>query len=369
MRSYRFYIAFCVLIYAISCDYDPAEPADTGNLLQIAYSPEPIHLVVPSSYPSLEVPADNPLTREGILLGRKLFYDPILSRDSTQACASCHHPELNFTDTLPVSKGVDGLPGRRSAMSLLDNAFQHVGLFWDGRVSTLEEQALKPVEDVKEMHALWPDVINKLKRSAHYPAEFRRAFGIPHRDSITKGLAVKAIAQFERTIISSGKSKYDLALTPGSGVFFSESELRGYEMFFDQSGRRLPDAECFHCHNAPLMASSDYFNNGIQPVNTLQDFTDKGRGEVTGKLLDNGMFRAPSLRNIDLTPPYMHDGRFKTLSEVIDHYNAGGFPADNKNPFIRKLGLTPSQKADLLAFLHTLTDSTIIIRQDFRSPF
>lgn len=369
MRSYRMSLAVCLLIYTISCDYDPTDPTDTGSLLNIAYAPEAVTIAIPSSYPSLEVPKDNPLTKEGILLGRKLFYDPILSRDSTQACASCHHAELNFTDTLAVSKGVDGLTGRRSAMSLLDGAFQHVGLFWDGRAPTLEEQALKPVEDVKEMHALWPDVVLKLRHSFHYPEEFRTAFGIPHRDSITKGLVVKAIAQFERTLVSSGKSKYDLALTPGSGVFFSESELRGYQMFFDQSGRRLPDAECFHCHNAPLMASSDYFNNGIQQVNTLQDFTDKGRGEVTGKLLDNGMFRAPSLRNIELTPPYMHDGRFKTLSEVIDHYNSGGFPADNKNPFIRKLGLTPSQKADLLAFLHTLTDSSIISRPDFRSPF
>ena len=369
MRPLTFSTMICLLIYVISCNYDPSEYLDSGSLLILPYSPEPISITTPSTYPIVEIPADNPMTKDGVQLGRQLFYDPILSRDSTQACASCHHAELSFTDTLPVSKGVDKLNGRRSAMSLVDVGFQHVGLFWDGRVSTLEKQALLPVEDPIEMHAFWPEVINKIKRNSHYPNAFRKAFGIIHKDSITKELAVKAIAQFERTIVSNGQSKYDLALTAGSGVFFTESELRGFQMYFDQSGRRLPDAECFHCHNAPLMASADFFNNGIQKVNTLDDFADKGKGEVTGKLLDNGMFRAPTLRNIALTAPYMHDGRFKTLDEVLNHYNSGGFPADNKNPFIRKLDLTPGQKLDLIAFLHTLTDSSIIKRPDFKSPF
>jgi cytochrome c peroxidase len=356
------------LIYAISCDYDPDDP-DPGNLLGIPYSPELVSISVPGTFPTLDIPVLNPTTKEGVQLGRKLFYDPILSRDSTLSCASCHHLNLSFTDSLSVSKGVDKVNGRRSAMSLLDVGFNHIGLFWDGRAESLEKQALKPVEDPLEMHAMWPDIINKLKRSSHYPAEFRKAFGILHRDSINRELTVKAIAQFERTFVSSGKSKYDLAITPGSGVFFTESEERGFTMFFDKSGGRMPDAECFHCHNSPLLASSDFFNNGIQKVNSLEDFTDKGRGEVTGRLLDNGMFKAPTLRNITLTAPYMHDGRFKTLEEVLDHYNSGGFAADNKNPFIRKLNLTEGQKKDIIAFLHTLTDSIFISRPDLRSPF
>ena len=168
-------------------------------------------------------------------------------------------------------------------------------------------------------------------------------------------------------IVSSGKSKYDLSITPGSGVF-RWKRVSWFLMYFDKSGGRMPDAECFHCHNLPLLASTDYFNNGIQKVNSLNDFPDKGRGGVTGNLVENGQFRAPTLRNITYTAPYMHDGRFKTLEEVIDHYNSGGNPADNKNPFIRKLKHRPA-KLDLIAFLKTLADSSLIKNPELRSPF
>ena len=351
-----------------ACDFDPSEPVE-GDLQHIPYQPESVTLTVPESYPELEIPDDNPFTQEGIKLGRKLFFDPILSRDSSMSCSSCHQPEKSFTDGLATSPGVDKVNGRRSAMSLLDIGFQNRGLFWDGRSSTLEIQALLPIEDPVEMHFNWPGVVERLKRHPDYPMQFRKAFGIPAVDSITKFLAVKAIAQFQRTLISSGKSKFDLAITPGSGVFFSESELRGFDMYFDRSGGRLPDAECFHCHNAPLMSSLDFFNNGIQPVRTGQVFDDNGLGAVTGSPAQNGMFKAPSLRNIALTAPYMHDGRFSSLEEVIGHYDSGGFPSDNKNPFIRKLSLTSQQKSDILAFLHTLTDTTFTKNASFRSPF
>ncbi len=356
------------LLSILSCDYDPTDEG-LGSLIHIPYTPEAITIPRLSTYPEMDIPIDNPLTKEGVQLGRRLFFDPILSRDSSQSCASCHQPDKSFTDGLQVSIGIDGAPGRRSAMSLLDAGFQQRGLFWDGRVNNLEEQALIPVEDPLEMHHTWPEVILGLKRHPTYPIGFRKAFGITHIDSLTKFLVVKAIAQFERTLVSSGQSKYDLAITPGSGVFFTESELRGFDMYFDRSGGRLPDAECFHCHNAPLMASVDFFNNGIQKVNSLLDFPDKGRGVVTGALVDHGRFRAPTLRNIALTAPYMHDGRFSTLEQVIEHYDSGGFPAENKNPFIRNLKLTPGQKSDLLAFLHTLTDSSFIQDKAFKSPF
>jgi len=357
-----------LILFIAGCDFDPSEPIE-GDLLHIPYQPESVTLTAPETYPELEIPGDNPLTQEGIKLGRKLFFDPIVSRDSSLSCSSCHQPDKSFTDGLATSPGVDKINGRRSAMSLLDIGFQNRGLFWDGRSPSLEIQAFLPVEDPVEMHFQWPGVVERLKRHRDYPMEFRKAFGIPDVDSITKFLAVKAIAQFERTLISSGKSKYDLAITPGSGVFFSESELRGFEMFFDRSGGRLPDAECFHCHNAPLMSSLDFFNNGIQSVRAGQVFDDNGLGDVTGNQAQNGMFKAPSLRNIVMTAPYMHDGRFSSLEQVIDHYDSGGFPSDNKNPFIRKLGLTPQQKSDLLAFLHTLTDSSFTNNASFRSPF
>lgn len=355
-----------LIIYA--CDYDPSE-TDPGRLDQITYSPISVATPTVPAYPAMDIPEDNPLTEAGVQLGRKLFFDPILSKDSTQACASCHLPDKSFTDGLATSKGIDGLNGRRSAMNLLDAGFQSHGLFWDGRVHTLEEQALLPPEDPLEMHFNWPGIVERLKQHRDYPTEFRKAFGIHHRDSITKYLTVKAIAQFERMLVSSGKAKYDLALTSGSGVFFTDSELRGFTMYFDKSGGRMPDAECFHCHNAPLMASNDFFNNGIQQVSGLNDFPDPGRGGVTGSLLENGQFRAPTLRNIVLTAPYMHDGRFETLEDVLDHYNSGGHPADNKNPFIRQLKLSPGQKEDIIAFLYTLTDSSFIQNPALKSPF
>ncbi len=370
LRRKRLLTGFSILlmVFGLGCDFDPSE-VDEGDLKRIPYSPERYRVNVPSSFPELEVPGDNPLTKAGVALGRKLFFDPILSRDSTQSCSSCHHPDKNFTDGLATSKGVDLINGRRSAMALIDIGFQTRGLFWDGRSQTLEGQALLPVEDPVEMHFTWPGVIERLKRHPEYPTDFRRAFGIDSRDSITKFLAAKAIAQFERTLISSGTTRYDQALTPGSGIFFSESELRGFEMYFDKSGGRLPDAECFHCHNAPLFSSLDYFNNGIQQVKNGNQFDDNGLGAITGNVAQNGMFKAPSLRNIAQSAPYMHDGRFKTLEEVIEHYNSGGHPADNKNPFIRKLGLTAQQKADLLAFLHTLTDTSFAQKPDYKSPF
>jgi len=343
----RFSIFFIICIFG--CDFDPSELPE-GDLLYIPYQPESVTPVPPGSFPGLEIPNDNPITKAGLILGRKLFFDPILSRDSSQSCSSCHQQDKSFTDGLARSLGVDRISGRRSAMNLLDVGFHTHGLFWDGRAGSLEIQALSPVEDPIEMHFHWPGVMERIKRHPTYPIEFRKAFGIAQVDSITKYLAVKAIAQFERTLISTGTSKYDLAITPGSGVFFSESELRGFEMYFDKSGGRLPDAECFHCHNAPLMTSLDFFNNGIQQVRVGQQFDDNGLGAVTGNIAQNGMFKVPTLRNITLTGPYMHDGRFTSLEQVIDHYNSGGFPADNKNPFIRKLGLTNQQKADLLAF-------------------
>jgi cytochrome c peroxidase len=362
------YTAILLLAFLFSCDYDPNEP-DLGRLDHIEYEPKPVSAPVVTGYPLMEIPADNPLTEQGILLGKRLFFDPILSRDSSLACAGCHKPELSFTDGLATSKGIDGLNGKRSAMSLIDIGFQKNGLFWDGRSHTLEQQALLPVEDVLEMHFTWPEVIDRIKKHKTYPGEIRKAFGIVHIDSISKYLITKAIAQFERTLVSSGRTKYDLALTPGSGVFFTEGELRGFDMYFDRSGGRLPDAECFHCHNSPLMASNDYFNNGIQKVTSLNDFEDLGRGKITGAVVENGQFRAPTLRNIALTAPYMHDGRFKSLTEVIEHYNSGGHPADNKNPFIRNLKLTETQKMDLIAFLHTLTDSSFVKNPAFRNPF
>lgn len=346
---------------------DPTTPS-VKDLSDILYQPTFAETPRPANFPIMEIPADNPLTKEGIALGRRLFFDPILSSNKEMACASCHFPTSGFTDDLAVSQGVDGIAGTRSAMALFNTGYYTKGLFWDGSVVTLEEQALLPVEDPIELHHDWETVTAELSQHDLYPSLFRQAFGIEKSNEITKELAVKAIAQFERTIIS-GNSKYDKVINGED--FFEDDELNGWTMFFDV-GSGLPDAECGHCHNAPLFTVNDYFNNGLDSVADLSDFRDLGLGAVTGKIFDNGKFRAPTLRNITLTAPYMHDGRFQTLEAVIDHYNEGVHYIDNVDPLLLKpggLGLSEQNKKDLLAFLHTLTDTSFVNDPAFQSPF
>jgi len=347
-------------------EIDPPIP-EFPDLNNIAYNPVPVDLTIPEPLPPMDIPVDNPLTKDGIELGRFLFYDPILSGNETMACANCHLPKGGFTDNLAVSKGVDGTPGLRSSMSLINSGYVTQGLFWDGRIQTLEEQALLPVEDPIELHNNWEDVEEKLRKHNDYPTRFRKAFGINNAGEITKELAVKAIAQFERNLVSAN-SKYDRVVRKEE--FFEEEELNGFELFFDVPNN-LPDAECGHCHNAPLFTVNQYFNNGLDSVGSVEDFVDKGLGAVTNIPFDNGKFRAPSLRNIALTAPYMHDGRFQTLEEVIDHYNEGAHFSDNVDPLIatKGLGLSVQQKKDLIAFLHALTDTSFVNNPDFQNPF
>ena len=253
-------------------------------------------------------------------------------------------------------------------MPLLNLAFNNRGFFWDGRVNTLEEQALLPVEDEIELHDTWENVICKLTNHPDYPSFFRQAFGIQDKSEITKELAAKALAQFQRSIIS-GNSRYDRFMR--GEIIFSDAELNGHDMYFDIAFDkvRFPDAECAHCHGNVLLTFNEFRNNGIDQAATLADFPDNGLGDITGIPADNGRFRVPTLRNIELTAPYMHDGRFETLEEVIDHYNSGGLSSPNKDPLIYPLGLDSIQKAELLAFLKTLTDNSVANNPDYQSPF
>ncbi|MBK7408425.1 MAG: cytochrome C peroxidase [Saprospirales bacterium] len=371
MTQFRILIFFLAgSLWLVAC-VDDEMPVLKGDLEYIAYSPQSYDLVIPEGFPPMTVPADNPLTVDGVQLGRFLFYDPILSKDSSMSCFSCHLPQGGFTDNLPVSPGVEGLLGKRSAMSLENVAFYNNGLFWDGRSATLEAQALLPVEDHLELNIPWETVEARLRRHPDYPAMFRKAFGINDSQEITRDLAAKAIAQFERILISSGNSKFDRKfLKKEIGVDFSEAEYNGFDMFFDIEGSPMPDAQCFHCHNMPLFTTNEYFNNGLQEAATLNDFPDPGRGGITGKLIDNGKMRTPSLRNVMRTAPYMHDGRFATIEEVVDFYNEGIHFANNLDEnLLPPMGLTPQMKADLIAFLHTLTDTTFINNPAFSNPF
>lgn len=291
-------------------------------------------------------------------LGRALFYDPILSKDSTVACATCHQSELAFTDGLARSVGVNGLRGKRSAPSLANVGFHYHGFFWDGRVATLEEQSLHPLRDSLEMDLPVAVAVERLERHAGYSGQFARSFGTEGVDSIR---LQKVLAHFEREMVSTN-SRYDHMVA--GKINFSVSELRGWAMFFDAS-MDVPHAECNHCHVDPLFANPQFQNNGL--AGTV--FNDAGRSDVTGNPYDKGKFKVPTLRNVALTAPYMHDGRFGTLEEVLDHYISGGHPGLTVSPNVRPLRLDEQDKADLLAFLQTLTDSTFIRRSDLQNPF
>jgi cytochrome c peroxidase len=330
---------------------------DENDLSQIEYKPTEYKPKYPDYFPQLVSPNDNVLTEEGIALGRSLFFDKRLSKNNSMSCASCHEPKKGFTDGRASSPGVDGILGKRSSMSLLNIGFMKNGMFWDGRVSSLEDQALLPVEDPIELHTTWPEVIEKLKKDNDYPILFREAFGIKSKKEISKELAVKALAQYQRILISSN-SKFD-RIKRGED-FFTDLELMGFSLYTDVPGDDLADAECHHCHQLDLATSDAFFNNGLQDAPTINDFIDKGKGGATNQILENGKMKAATLRNIALTAPYMHDGRFKTLEEVIDHYNSGGKYSPNKDALIRNLGLKPIEKRALIAFLNTLTDTSYL---------
>jgi cytochrome c peroxidase len=254
-------------------------------------------------------------------------------------------------------------------MSLMNIGFINAGLFWDGRSPNLEDQALHPVENPVEMAEIWDHVEMKIQRHTTYPELFRKAFGISKKSEITKVHVSKALAQFERTLISA-KSKFD-QYKAGNFDVLNDKELYGSLIYYDDQFSSTVRGHCAHCHDGNHLLTSEVFrNNAITQVSSLHDFPDKGLGAITGKLTDNGVFKAPSLRNIALTAPYMHDGRFQTLEEVIDHYNSGGHYADNVvTGSIQPLGLNQYDKEALKAFLLTMTDTVSLKNPAFLNPF
>lgn len=349
-------------LFIVSCD----KTIDSDNdLASIDYFPIPYDLELPSNFPQLEVPDDNPLTKGGVKLGQHLFYDPILSADSTMSCSSCHLPEKAFTDGMATSVGIDGIAGTKSSMSLINLAFTNSGFFWDGRDTTLEQQAVRPVEDPIELHNDWGDLLDKLRKHPTYPSMFRKAFGVDSRSKISKSLVAKSLAQFQRILVSYN-AKYD-KVKAGLDKF-DDFEFIGDAIYFDDNPDQ-PDGECSHCHNDPMMTSDDFFNNGLQMGDGNLQFPNNGRGLITGNKADNGKFKAPTLRNIMLTAPYMHDGRLKTIDDVLEHYNEGGHPSLNKDPLIKELNLSSIQLRGLKAFLLTLTDTSYLSNPDIINPF
>ncbi|OSY88684.1 cytochrome C peroxidase [Tenacibaculum holothuriorum] len=329
------------------------------------YTPVPAKLKIPKLFEDKlikpVIPSNNPLTEEGIALGKKLFFDTILSKDNSQSCASCHNPKKAFSDETPFSKGVNGKFGSRNAMPLFNLAWNFDERFaWDGKEFGLEKQAIEPVQNPIEMHSNWNTVIEKLQQDNTYLDLFQKAF---NTNKISQDLVTKALAQFERTLIS-GNSKFDKFLR--NEVQLTPEEQNGFNVFMDEAR-----GDCFHCHgsnNNPLWTDNKFHNNGLDAT-----FSDLGLGKITGDPADNGKFKTPPIRNLSFTTPYMHDGRFATLEEVINHYSEGIRVSSTIDPLIKKANqggvkLTAKDKADLKAFLLTLNDYDFINNSDFQQP-
>lgn len=311
-------------------------------------------------------PANNPITNDGATLGRVLFYDKALSVNNTISCGSCHHQDKAFVDGLQFSKGFEGVQTRRNSMSLLNlRFFGPKKMFWDTRAATLEEQVLKPIQDHIEMGMpSLTALINKLSAKSYYPPLFTKAFG---SETITSDRISKALAQFIRSIVSYN-SKFDVGVATDFANFTSQEIL----------GMDRVDAICGECHNDIATVNSEvptfFFNSGPNDLNNNgldQVYTDNGLGELTGLATDMGLFKMPTLRNIEQTAPYMHDGRFTTLEQVVSHYQSGVKAHPNLGIQLLPGGIPfpNSEKAAMIAFLKTLTDRTVTTDVKYSDPF
>lgn len=293
----------------------------------------------------------NPLSEKKIELGRKLFYDPILSRNGSISCASCHSQYTAFTHVdHALSHGIDDRVGTRNSPALMNLAW-HNTFMWDGAINQLDMQALAPISHPDEMGESIANVVAKLKHSTVYPKLFFGAFN----DSIITGeQTLKAISQFLLTLVSAN-SKYDSVMRKLS--YFTVQQNNGYRLF---------QKNCSSCHTEPLFTNLQFENNGLPVDITLNDY---GRMKVTKNKNDSLKFKVPSLRNIEFSYPYMHDGRFKRLSDVLNYYTSGVQYSNTLSPQLKnKIRLTSNEKVDIIAFLLTLTDKEFLFNPNFSYP-
>jgi len=364
-----FLLAAAVLVF--SCRKEPALPKEATTYGTTPINPKSIF---PEKYGMPALPSDNPLTEEGVYLGRMLFYDPVLSIDSTISCASCHAQEHAFADPNRYSTGVFGLTTNRNAPPLYNLAYSRV-FFWDARQKTLRELVLEPIQAHNEMALTLPLLKKRLSAIPRYQQWFRKAFG-SEPDVFNMTLAME---QFLLTLVS--KDAKFTKMWPGNFDLLTAQELDGLRLYNGLvdvnplTGALSGGADCFHCHGSVFaQANNPNFggiaNNGLDAV-----ITDKGFGGITGRSSDIGTFKTPSLLNVGLTAPYMHDGRFTTLDEVINHYSDQiKYASPNLNPQIKVHGpkqrlLSPSEKAALKAFLLTMSDTVFVNNPAYKNPF
>ncbi len=332
---------------------EPAAKSPMPQQVAAGTLPDVLQGKLPGHFPAVAWPADHSPTAAGMALGERLFRDPLLSINGTQSCSSCHQDASAFADPHRFSVGAEGRAGRRNAMPLFNLAWKP-SFFWDGRAPSLREQVLHPIRDPDEMNESPERVIEKLRTVPSYADAFAAAFGDAGMSEETLAMALE---QFLLTRIS-GDAKVDRVLAGEAEL--TESEARGFVLFFSESdpGRGMRGADCFHCHGGAHFTNHQFANNGLDADEAR---TDPGRFNVTGNAWDRGRFIVPSLRNVALTAPYMHDGRFATIEEVIAHYNSGIKPSATLDPNLARhraqggLGLSASDQADLAAFLRSLT--------------
>lgn len=344
------FAATLFLFGTIQCqkDDDPEPQEET-------HDPEPYDIEIPHGFPDMDIPEDNPMTHEGVELGRMLYYDPVLHPEKDRSCATCHQQEYGFTE--PDSE-----------------VLPHINLGWSDHFLWDGREEAKTLEEINifEIETFFGTDLEDLNEHPDYPELFEEAFGKGGDDDITVEMVAKAISQFMRTQISAD-SKFDkfrrgeAQLTP--------AEQRGYEIFFSEprvvSGSHQPGGDCFHCHAGVTFTADDFFNTGLD---STYGEHNKGYFVVTGDSSDLGAFKAPTLRNAELREGYMHDNRFSTLREVVEFYNSGGHNTPFTDPFMKTAGrgglqLHESEKEDLIAFLKTLTDESFIEDPDLSDPF
>ncbi|WP_309612908.1 cytochrome c peroxidase [Flavobacterium sp.] len=311
----------------------------------------PLYLEVPQNWPKPFYDFKrNPITEEGFQLGRNLFYDPILSRDNTISCQSCHLQQTGFTHVdHQLSHGIEGKIGTRNSMALINLAWSK-DFMWDGGVNNLEMQPLNPITNPLEMDETLEHVVTKLRASEKYRKLFAKAFG---DEKVTSQRLLKALAQFT-VMLKSSNSKYDRVMRNEEQYYAREQ--RGYDLF---------KTNCASCHKEPLFSDDKFEKNGLALDTTLNDI---GRIKITNKKEDYLRFKIPTLRNIQFTFPYMHDGRFKTLTEVVKHYNSLGNDKNLSKELVKPMNLSDNDRVDLVLFLTTLTDKEFLFDKRFSFP-
>ena len=301
-------------------------------------------LIIPKGFPQPNIPEDNQLTEARVELGRRLFFDPIMSRDTSVSCATCHRPEFAFTDGLPVSMGIRGEFVTRNSPTLTNVAYQDSGLLLDGGVPTLEMQILVPVQEHSEFDFELRLIANRMKNDTTYVRLSQEAYD----QAPSPFVITRSISAFERTLIS-GNSRYDQYIN-GDKKALTKEEQKGMDLFFNQ-------LHCAECHGGFNFTNLTVQNNGLY---TYPYPLDSGKMRVSKDEADRDLFKVPTLRNIAVTAPYMHDGSIATLEDVVDHYDKGGMKHQHKNELIKPLNLTGKQKKQLVAFLKSLTDEEFI---------